>query len=264
MYTPEVYIGGNHMNTEKFQKKYKEYLVQNADPERSRKEQSYFYVDRKHYGVSIKKIREYIKRYKKDLNTMEKAKVLKLAEELWKQPSFQEKTLTLFILELHKSKLDISNMPMIEKMMRESKTWALLDNLIIPLMPTILEKDESVYSYLKDWVKDHDFWVRRSALLAQLLFFRHDCGGDRQLFFDMAKTQFDESWIDETYKDKEEAKRARFFIRKAIGWTLREMSQKKPDIVFKFIKRNKELMSGLTFREASRKLPPALVKKMEN
>ena len=46
-----------------------------------------------------------------------------------------------------------------------------------------------------------------------------------------------------------------FFIRKAIGWVLRELSKTDPDIVFKFVDKNKDRMSGLTFREANRNLP---------
>ena len=53
----------------------------------------------------------------------------------------------------------------------------------------------------------------------------------------MAKSQFDESWIDETYKNTQDKKRALFFIRKAIGWVLREMSQQKPKVVINFLKK---------------------------
>ena len=51
------------------------------------------------------------------------------------------------------------------------------------------------------------------------------------------------------------SKEERFFIRKAIGWALREIANVEPEIVFKFIKQYRDKMSGLTFREASRKLP---------
>ncbi len=63
-------------------------------------------------------------------------------------------------------------------------------------------------------------------------------------------------------QDKLQNKRAKFFIRKAIGWTLREMSQKDPKVVFEFLKANKNKMSGLSFREGSRKLPESFRKKI--
>ena len=46
-----------------------------------------------------------------------------------------------------------------------------------------------------------------------------------------------------------------FFIRKAIGWILRETSKKRPDLVVGFVEAHVDVMSGLTFREAVRKLP---------
>ena len=51
------------------------------------------------------------------------------------------------------------------------------------------------------------------------------------------------------------SKSERFFIRKAIGWALREIANVEPEVAFEFIKRYKHKMSGLTFREASRNLP---------
>jgi len=56
------------------------------------------------------------------------------------------------------------------------------------------------------------------------------------------------------YKSTEEKKRAVFFIRKAIGWALREMSTKEPSIVKKFLDENKSKMSGLSYHEGEKKL----------
>jgi 3-methyladenine DNA glycosylase AlkD len=46
-----------------------------------------------------------------------------------------------------------------------------------------------------------------------------------------------------------------FFIRKAIGWVLREISQRRPELTFQFLQEHEGKPSGLTFREASRHLP---------
>jgi len=48
-----------------------------------------------------------------------------------------------------------------------------------------------------------------------------------------------------------------FFIRKAIGWVLRETSKKQPERVRKYVASRLERMSGVTFREAVRRLPEA-------
>ena len=46
-----------------------------------------------------------------------------------------------------------------------------------------------------------------------------------------------------------------FFIRKAIGWVLRELSKKDPGYVIEWTGRHLAEMSGVTFREAVRRLP---------
>lgn len=246
-----------------YPKIFKKFLENNYNSARAQKEKAYLYSDLKHYGIGSTPIRNFCSKYKKDLRELDKTSALKLAKNLWSQPSFEEKANALGILDLHKELLDITDMHMIEKMMKECKGWALLDSLIIPLFPYICKKDKKAFAYLKRWIKDSDFWVRRSALLAQLLLFRlGDKLGDKKLFFEFAVSQFDESWIDKIYKDKLQNSRAKFFIRKAIGWTLREMCAKDPKSVFDFVRKYKGKMSGLSFREATRKLPESMQKQI--
>jgi 3-methyladenine DNA glycosylase AlkD len=48
-----------------------------------------------------------------------------------------------------------------------------------------------------------------------------------------------------------------FFIRKAIGWVLREVSKKRPKPVFEFLREHREEVSGLTLTEGAKYLPAA-------
>ena len=250
------------MNLKAFHKKYLEYLKHEYNPKRAKKEKQYLYSSLKHYGLSVQKRDAFFKSVKTELKALLKKEALDFVKYFWAQPSHEEKSVALSILNLNVNKLTLADMPLIEKLMRESKGWAFLDSLIIPIMPTILNGDSKGYDYLRKWIADNDFWVRRSALLAQLLFFRQNKGGNKDLFFELARSQFDESWITKVYGDQAdimgikggEGKRARFFIRKAIGWVLRDMSVKDPKAVIKFLSENKKKMSGLSYREGGRKL----------
>ncbi len=53
-----------------------------------------------------------------------------------------------------------------------------------------------------------------------------------------------------------------FFIRKAIGWVLRDIARKRPELTFAFVEEHGAEMSGLTYREATRRLPAALQQKL--
>lgn len=243
------------MNAQIVISEFKKFCQTNFGQERAKKEKAYLYSELKHYGLSFGLREKFLRDNKQQLIQLSKKEVLTLVKLLWQQPSFEERMLALDILVLHKDKLTPADLPLLETLMRASKGWALLDNFIIQVMPHLLSEYPQTYNVLKKWIKDDDFWVRRSALLSQLLFFRQGKGGDKDLFFQMAADQLDESWIDKLYKDKLQNKRAKFFIRKAIGWTLREMSRKHPQTVVDFVKKYQHQMSGLTRREATRKLP---------
>jgi 3-methyladenine DNA glycosylase AlkD len=48
-----------------------------------------------------------------------------------------------------------------------------------------------------------------------------------------------------------------FFIRKAIGSVLREVSKKRPTLAFEFLREHRDEMSGLTLSEGAKYLPSA-------
>jgi 3-methyladenine DNA glycosylase AlkD len=92
---------------------------------------------------------------------------------------------------------------------------------------------------LERWSREPDFWVRRASMLAQLPALRGGAG-DFELFASFASRMVEEK---------------EFFIRKAIGWVLRDVSKKRPDLAFDFLSEHIHEVSGLTFREGSKYLP---------
>jgi 3-methyladenine DNA glycosylase AlkD len=89
---------------------------------------------------------------------------------------------------------------------------------------------------LDRWAEDADFWVRRAAMLALLLPLRRG-EGDFERFSRHA---------DRMLEEKE------FFIRKAIGWVLRETAKKRPALVEAWLAPRTHRASGVTVREAVR------------
>ena len=123
-------------------------------------------------------------------------------------------------------------------MIDESKGWDLIDNIAIWLVCELIRKDPLKHDLIEMWSKDSNFWRRRVAIISPIkLFKKKEC--DLDLFLRI--------W-EEHLHEKE------FFIRKAVGWVLRELAKSEPDLVFDFLLKNKEKMSGLTLREGSRNL----------
>jgi 3-methyladenine DNA glycosylase AlkD len=88
------------------------------------------------------------------------------------------------------------------------------------------------------WATDADFWVRRASLLAELQPIRGGAPLDR--FLRRAEPMLTER---------------EFFIRKAIGWVLREAAKKRPAEVAAWLAPRTDRASGVTMREAVRYLP---------
>jgi 3-methyladenine DNA glycosylase AlkD len=97
-----------------------------------------------------------------------------------------------------------------------------------------------LHPVLDRWAADGDFWLRRSALLALLVPLRR---GEEANFERFA-----------VYADSMLAERE-FFIRKAIGWVLRETAKRHPDLVVDWLTPRLHRASGVTIREAVRWLP---------
>jgi 3-methyladenine DNA glycosylase AlkD len=85
---------------------------------------------------------------------------------------------------------------------------------------------------------DGDFWVRRSSLLCELRPIRAGAPLDR--FLARAEPMLAER---------------EFFIRKAIGWVLREAGKRRPDEVASWLGPRTNRASGVTMREAVKYLP---------
>jgi 3-methyladenine DNA glycosylase AlkD len=80
------------------------------------------------------------------------------------------------------------------------------------------------------WIKDPNLWVRRSALLYQLK------------FRDLTDWERLKTYCDHTAKEED------FFIRKAIGWSLREYAKVNSAEVKRYVSTRE--FSSLTVREA--------------
>jgi 3-methyladenine DNA glycosylase AlkD len=93
---------------------------------------------------------------------------------------------------------------------------------------------------LDRWATDPDFWIRRSSLLAELKPLRN--GAELAPFLRRADAMLEEK---------------EFFIRKAIGWVLREVSKRRPEEVAAWMAPRTHRASWVTMREAVKYLPAA-------
>lgn len=212
-----------------------------ARPERATREKAYLKSDLEFLGASVWEIRRVVKAFVKGAPPLTHERLLDLVNALWAEPIFERRMAASVLLELHPKLLGPADLPWIERLLRESLTWALVDRLAGDVVGGILASSRAEVTPVMDrWASDPDFWVRRSSLLAELRLVK--AGGDLAPFLGRA---------DAMLAEKE------FFIRKAIGWVLREVSKKRPDEVIAWVAPRTHRASGVTMREVVRNLPVA-------
>ena len=206
-------------------------LKQAGTPERAEGEKRYLKSDLDFLGATLGQIRAVTRSITK-VHELSHGDLVALATELWSKPLFERRMAAVIVLELHASELTPDDLGLIERFIRDSKTWALVDALAGDVVGEIALRHR-IKTPLDRWAKDADFWVRRSSLLAELKPLKK--GAAFEPFARRADAMLDES---------------EFFIRKAIGWVLRETSKKRPDLVYEWMAPRTDRASGVTMREA--------------
>jgi 3-methyladenine DNA glycosylase AlkD len=209
--------------------------------ERAEKEKAYLKSDLVHFGASAPKIRSVIKPIVKGIPPGGHDELLALAASLWSEPVFDRRFAAAAMLADRPELLSSRDLPQLEVWLREARTWALVD-MLTPYPVGHISQVEPVPTevVLDRWATDEDFWIRRAALLAHLIPLRRG-EGDWLRF-----TRYADAMLEE----KE------FFIRKAIGWVLRDASRKQPERVRDWVAPRTGRMSGVTIREAVKRLDP--------
>ncbi len=218
----------------------------------------------KFYGVKSQYVNEMNRIIKREHKDLSKKDLWSLVLKLWNSDYSEQRWLAVKLLRTYDKYLDKSDLPKVEKMLRQSVNWDQVDDISANVMGPILRKDfRAAKPYLIKWSRDKNFWMRRAALLSQIkLLYLGE--GEKELFFNLAKPVLTESNYSSAHyvTDIMDEKMGKFFIRKAIGWVLRSLSHSDPQAVVDFVNQNKEIMSGLTYREGTRRLPVKYLKQL--
>jgi 3-methyladenine DNA glycosylase AlkD len=211
-----------------------------GDEERARGAKAYLKSDLEFIGVAAKPLRVVAREFLERHPGIDHSQLTELVRSLWEQPVFEMRAVAVALLERRIRSLDVADLDLVEELLRRSHTWALVDWLCTKVAAPVVESDlESTTPFLERWSTDDDFWLRRASLLAQLPALRAG-GGDFELFASFAAEMVGEN---------------EFFTRKAIGWVLRDVSKKRPQLAYEFLSEHIHEVSGLTLREGSKYLP---------
>jgi len=200
----------------------------------------YLKSDLEHLGASVGEIREVLKRFTAGHPNLSRLDVLSAAQALWSRPVHERRMAAVMLLESRTNLLIAEDLDFLETLIREARGWAFVDAIAGDIAGAILVRHPGASRRVDRWALDPDFWVRRSALLSTLL--PHKAGRPLDRFLGYAEAMLDETM---------------FFIRKAIGWVLREAGKQRGDEVFAWLESRMARVSGVTIREAVKYLSPS-------
>ena len=202
---------------------------------------AYLKSDLRFYGTTVPEIRRAANDFAREHPDLTRTELRKIVDELWSTDVYELRSAGIALLSRYADVLEERDLPWLIGFVRRSKTWAHVDWLAADVIGGVVGESRSALRRLPAWARDKNLWVRRTALLAQLRQLSHEAG-DFALFARLASPMLSER---------------EFFIRKAIGWVLREVSKKRPTLVFEFLREHREEVSGLTLGEGAKYLPAA-------
>jgi 3-methyladenine DNA glycosylase AlkD len=204
-----------------------------ATPERAEGEKRYLKSDLGHLGATVLQTRRAVRSFRGQRPELSHNELVATVEALWAKPIHERRAAAALLLDACPDLVRAGDLPLLERLVRESRTWALVDVLAGDVLGALLVAHPKTAPELDRWARDEDFWVRRAALLAWIEPLKQGAPFDR--FAGYADSMLDEKEL---------------FIRKAIGWVLRETAKQRPDEVYEWLAPRTDRASGVTMREA--------------
>lgn len=161
--------------------------------------------------------------------------LLHTARTLWDEANHrEERYAALAVLAARPLRGDLDLLPLIEHVVRTGQWWDFTDEVAHRVAELLDAHPAELAFIVRHWSVDSDLWMRRLSIIAQLG--RRE-RLDRALLTDV---------IDANVDDPE------FFVRKAIGWALRDAARAHPEWVRGFVA--SRTLSALSAREATKHL----------
>jgi 3-methyladenine DNA glycosylase AlkD len=212
-----------------------------ARPHRAAGEKAYLKSDLVFYGVMVPDYRRIAAEYAAARPELDRRELKAVAVAAFKTDVFDLRSVAIALLDRRRALLEERDLPWLLDLVDASKTWAHVDWIAVTVIGDVVGRYPASLRWLPIWAKQKNFWIRRTAILAQLPQLKRG-EGDWPLFTRIAAGMLHEK---------------EFFIRKSIGWVLREVSKKHPKPVYDFIRAHQDGMSGLTLREGAKYLSDA-------
>lgn len=215
-----------------------------ADPVKAPRMQAYMKSEMPYLGVQSQPLRVLCREVFAGHPLPDRPQWEWAVRRLWDGASYREERYAAIALtshSLYSVYQDEQTLTLYRHLVETGAWWDFIDVIASHGVGPILRANpQGVTPLMRSWARDGHLWVRRTAILCQL---SSKLATDPDLLADAVGANL----ADSHYGNE-------FFIRKAIGWALREYGKTNPDWVIDFVRRNEEGLSPLSRREALKHL----------
>jgi len=205
-----------------------------ADPLKAAGMQAYMKSTMPYHGVNMPQLRA-ISREVFDGSSMSCLEWSETILELWRDARYrEERYAAMFLLGMkrHRECITPAIMPMLEEMIVTGAWWDYVDEIARVVGDLLRRYPKQIRPVMRRWSTDSNLWKRRVSIICQLAFKKDT---DLELLY---------ANIQPNLGDRD------FFVRKAIGWALRQYAWTDPDEVARYVRGHEAQLSGLSRREA--------------
>jgi 3-methyladenine DNA glycosylase AlkD len=207
-----------------------------ADPRRAPLMQSYMKSTMPYHGIAAALLRNTCKTLFADLAFPTHDHWSESVLSLWRGAKFREERYAAIALTGHKLAKPFqmpAAMPLYEEIIVTGAWWDYVDDVASHRVGPILKSHPApMRKLMLAWSQSEDMWKRRTSIICQLSFKKET---DLDLLY---------TCIEPSLESKE------FFLRKAIGWALRQYAWTDAAEVKRYVRRNEKRLGPLTKREA--------------
>jgi 3-methyladenine DNA glycosylase AlkD len=207
-----------------------------ADPAKAPAMQAYMKSAMPYYGVNSSEQTAIWRRVFRDHVVRDEAAWQATVLDLWRSARFREERYAAIALtgdRAYRAYQTLETLPLYEELIVTGAWWDYVDVIAGKRIGALLARfPREMKPVVRAWSRSPDLWKRRTTILAQLGFKETT---DLRLLY---------ACIEPNFADRE------FFIRKAIGWALRQYAWTDPQAVQRYVRANRDRLSGLSVREA--------------
>ena len=207
----------------------------NAHPEKAAPMKKYMKEKFEYFGIMAEERKNILKLFFSENGIPQIEDLSELVHQCWEYPQREVQYFGMELVQKHIKKSGKEIIELLEFMIVTKSWWDTIDGIAVNLVGILFKRfPEMIIPYTEKWMDSGNIWLQRSAILFQL---KYKEKTDTELLFKYSKR---------LSGSKE------FFIRKAIGWALREYSKTNPREIIKFVSENK--LSPLSKKEALRRI----------